>query len=164
VKSFHTSHRRSEPDARTSQVHPSYLLHQQSGRGRAIWTDPLGVRRYKLLPGAYDSPESRTAFGRLLLELEAAPHHVHVDGPDGITMAEMLVAFLEHAERHYRGPDGNPRPTDPPFLFVMLLAARKAGDRMLESLARDWLAEIGIRVVFADTLDSLAGKGVSHVG
>jgi hypothetical protein len=48
----------------------------------------------------------------------------------------------------------DPRPTDPPFLFVTLLAARKAGDRMLESLARDWLAEIGIRVVFADVLDS----------
>lgn len=55
----------------------------------------------------------------------------------------------------------DPRPTDPPFLFVMLLAARKAGDRMLESLARDWLAEIGIRVVFADALDSPnGGKGV----
>ena len=39
--------------------------------------------------------------------------------------------------------DLDPRPTDPPFLFVMLLAARKAGDQMLESLARDWLAELG---------------------
>src|SRR5262245_31324341 len=27
----------------------------------------------------------------------------------------------------------DPQPTDPPFLFVMLLSARKAGDRMLES-------------------------------
>lgn len=53
---------------------------------------------------------------------------------------------------HPTPPD--PRPTDPPFLFVMLLAARKAGDPMLESLARDWLAEVGIHVVFADELDS----------
>lgn len=51
----------------------------------------------------------------------------------------------------------DPRPSDPPFLFVTLLAARKSGDRMLESLARDWLAEVGIRVVFADALDSPAG-------
>lgn len=58
----------------------------------------------------------------------------------------------------------DPRPTDPPFLFVMLLAARKAGDRVLESLARDWLAEIGIRVVFANALDSpLGAKGVRDV-
>jgi hypothetical protein len=57
----------------------------------------------------------------------------------------------------------DPRPTDPPFLFVTLLAARKAGDRMLESLARDWLAEIGIRVVFADALDSPTSvKGVAR--
>lgn len=52
----------------------------------------------------------------------------------------------------------DPRPTDPPFLFVILLAARKAGDRMLESLARDWLAEVGIRVVFACELDSPNGR------
>ena len=45
-------------------------------------------------------------------------------------------------------PDTDPRPTDPPFLFVMLLAARKAGDERLERLARGWLAEIGVRVVF----------------
>jgi len=48
----------------------------------------------------------------------------------------------------------DPRPTDPPFLFVILLSARKSGDRMLESLARDWLAEIGIRVMFGDALGS----------
>lgn len=57
---------------------------------------------------------------------------------------------------HHSPPDPDPRPTDPPFLFVTLLAARKAGDRMLESLARDWLAEVGIRVLFADALDNPA--------
>jgi hypothetical protein len=57
----------------------------------------------------------------------------------------------------------DPRPADPPFLFTVLLAARKAGDKMLESLARAWLAEIGIRVVFSDPLDSpLDGRGVSR--
>lgn len=45
----------------------------------------------------------------------------------------------------------DPRPTDPPFLFCMLLAAKKSGDQMLESLARDWLAERGIRVVFDES-------------
>ena len=57
----------------------------------------------------------------------------------------------------------DPRPDDPPFLFVTLLAALKAGDRMLESLARDWLAEVGIRVVFADALDSpVSRRGGDH--
>lgn len=58
----------------------------------------------------------------------------------------------EGNEMHQPDPT-DPRPTDPPFLFVILLAARKSGDRMLESLARDWLAEVGIRVVFDDRLD-----------
>ena len=51
----------------------------------------------------------------------------------------------------------DPRPSDPPFLFCTLLAARKSGDRVLESLARDWLAAAGIRVVFADALDAPMG-------
>lgn len=60
-------------------------------------------------------------------------------------------------------PSLDPRPSDPPFLFVTLLAARKAGDRMLESLARDWLAEVGIRIVFADELpDTVARKAVTR--
>ncbi|VTR95142.1 unnamed protein product [Gemmata massiliana] len=61
-------------------------------------------------------------------------------------------------------PD-DPRPSDPPFLFVILLAARKAGDRMLESLAREWLAELGIRIAFTTRKHLPAGsKGVAHVG
>ena len=57
----------------------------------------------------------------------------------------------------------DPRPSDPPFLFVMLLAARKAGDRMLESLARDWLAEVGIRVVFATDPEGHLSENVQMV-
>lgn len=50
----------------------------------------------------------------------------------------------------------DPRPTDPPFPFVTLLAAGKAGDRTLERLARDWLAEVGIRAEFARAPDRKA--------
>ncbi|MDY3563007.1 hypothetical protein R5W23_004490 [Gemmata sp. JC673] len=54
---------------------PSYLLHKQSGRARAVWTDATGIRQQKLLPGLYDSPESRTAFAQLQLEIAAHPHY-----------------------------------------------------------------------------------------
>jgi integrase len=86
---------------------PSYLKHTQSGKGRAVWTDAAGVRHFRMLPGPFDSSESRTAFARLQLELEAAPAAA-VTNPDGITVAEVLVAYLDFAERHYRGPDGRP--------------------------------------------------------
>jgi integrase len=87
---------------------PSYLPHKQSGRARAVWTDPTGTRRFRLLPGSFDSPESRAAFAALLLELDAAPHHAPAADPGGLTLAELLLAYLEHAERHYRTPDGKP--------------------------------------------------------
>ncbi|MGL5097555.1 MAG: hypothetical protein ACRDD1_18350 [Planctomycetia bacterium] len=51
-----------------------------------------------------------------------------------------------------------PVPTDPAFLFATLIAARKAGDRLLESLARSWLADLGVRVRFANELDARDAK------
>ena len=85
---------------------PSYLPHKQSGRARAVWTDLSGSRHERLLPGKFDSPESRTAFARLCLELEASPTAQH--SKQEITIVEVLVAYLDHAERHYRGLDGTP--------------------------------------------------------
>jgi hypothetical protein len=52
---------------------PSYLPHKQSGRARAVWTDTTGGRHFRLLPGPFDSAESRAAFARLVLELDATP-------------------------------------------------------------------------------------------
>src|SRR5689334_3592792 len=92
--------------ARSRNPIPSYLPHTQTGRARAVWTDPSGIRQFRLLPGAFDSPESRSAFAALLLELQAAPHQPQTVTPDGVTIAELLLAYLDHAERHYRTPDG----------------------------------------------------------
>ena len=86
---------------------PSYLLHRQSGRGRAVWTDSTGTRQQKLLPGPFDSQESRTAFARLQLELETSPTAAVTDTKH-LSVAEVLHAFVEHAERYYRTPDGKP--------------------------------------------------------
>lgn len=86
---------------------PSYVLHKQSGRARAVWYDSVGARQQKLLPGPFNSSESRAAFARLQLELEAAPAPAAAPRT-GPTLAELMVAYLDHAERHYRGPDGKP--------------------------------------------------------
>jgi hypothetical protein len=85
---------------------PSYLLHKQSRRARAVWTDNTGTRQQKLLPGAYNSLESRTAFARLQLEPETSPSAT-VAVRNGLTVNEVLLAYIDHAELHYRGPDGN---------------------------------------------------------
>ena len=86
---------------------PSYLIHRQSGRARAVWTDPTGSRQQKLLPGAFDSAESRTAFARLQLELETSPVSTFAS-PKRLTVNEVLLAYVNHAEQHYRGHDNQP--------------------------------------------------------
>ena len=86
----------------------SYLLHRQSGRARAVWTDSAGTRQQKLLPGPFDSTESRTAFARLQLELETAPHLPTVAQRAGVSVNEVLLAFMQWAATHYRTPAGEP--------------------------------------------------------
>jgi hypothetical protein len=83
------------------------LPHKQSGRARAVWTDATGTRHQKLLPGPYESPESRDAFGKLQLDLAASPlARPAAADPEGVTVAEVLLAYIDHAERHYLQADG----------------------------------------------------------
>ena len=53
-----------------------------------------------------------------------------------------------------------PKPTDPPFLIAILVGAMKTGDRLTATLARQWLADIGIRIAFAKDAPALRAKGV----
>ena len=94
------------PPARKSI--PSYSIHTQTGQGRAIWYDHTGKRQQKLLPGAFDSTESRTAFAKLQLELVTSPVTTSPVGPVNLTVVELLTVYLDYAEKHYREPDGNP--------------------------------------------------------
>ena len=59
-----------------------------------------------MLPGPFNSKESRKAFAKLLLELESGSAPVH--DPYGMTMNEMFAAHLGFAEKHYRRADGTP--------------------------------------------------------
>lgn len=90
------------------KLSPSYLQHTQSGRARAVWTDALGVRHFRMLPGEYGSEESRTAFAKLELELAATPNQTPATDGEGVSVNELMLAFLAHAEQHYRRSDGTP--------------------------------------------------------
>ena len=94
--------------SRPRKLTPSYLEHKQTGRGRLVWTDHVGIRHEKLLPGAFESPESLQAKATLELEIATSPGRIPTAHRNGISVNELLLSFLEHAERHYRGPDGNP--------------------------------------------------------
>jgi uncharacterized protein (TIGR02996 family) len=87
---------------------PSYLHHKQSGRGRLVWYDQTGTRRQALLPGPYGSPESLAAKARLELEIATTPTRDPAATRDGLTVNEVLLAYLGHAGGYYRTPDGKP--------------------------------------------------------
>ncbi len=86
---------------------PSYLSHNQSGQARAVWTDAHGQRRQKLLPGPFNSEESKSAYARLVAELAVSPT-AGLKPVNGVTINEVLLAYLRHAERYYLKPDGSP--------------------------------------------------------
>lgn len=85
---------------------PSYNFHRQSGRARACWTDSTGKRREQLLPGPFNSTESKTAYARIVAEVAASPTAA-AKPANGITVAETILAYLHHAERYYIKPDGS---------------------------------------------------------
>lgn len=102
----------------------------------------------------------------------------HIVSPESLTGSGLLLFTVGKSIR--RSPDWvgghtmprtqlvdddptDPRPNDPPFLFMILLSAHRSGNHRLARLARDWLAEQGIRVVIEDSGDSpLGGKAVAH--
>jgi integrase len=88
----------------TRQV-PSYRHHKTSGR--AVVT--LNGRDIYL--GPYGSPESKAEYDRLIQEWLASgrgPACTPNGATPDLTINELLAAFWDHAERHYRLPDGTP--------------------------------------------------------
>ena len=88
---------------------PTYRLHKPSGQAVITLRLPNGSRKDIYL-GVYDSPESRQEYARILGEVSVAPI-TGVAAPTtnvrwDLTVNELLLAFLEHARRHYRHPDG----------------------------------------------------------
>src|SRR5687768_6969833 len=82
---------------------PRYLEHKQSGRGRAVYYDSAGNLRDVLLPGAYQSEESRAAFGRALLEEHVTPPGARLarKTPGELLLVELLDAYYAHALGYY---------------------------------------------------------------
>jgi integrase len=93
---------------------PSYRRHKQSGQAIVTLTDGLGNRRDVLL-GKYGTAASHAEYDRVTSEWKAGGRRAlkptatsgAVVTPD-ITIAELLLRFLDHAKEHYRYADGGP--------------------------------------------------------
>jgi hypothetical protein len=82
---------------------PSYCLHKASGQA-VVRID--GVDHYL---GKYGSPESKAEYDRLIAEWlgngrRLSPPTV----ADGLTVAELILAYWQWAERYYRDERGGP--------------------------------------------------------
>lgn len=75
-----------------------YLKHP-CGRARALWNDATGAR-VRMLPGAFDSPESLQAFARLQLEVASSPA-MPKPSANGPTLVEVLSPYLRFAGEYY---------------------------------------------------------------
>src|SRR5262245_71320 len=91
---------------RTRKI-PSYRLHKPTGQAVVR----LDGRDHYL--GRHGTEASREKYRRVLAEWLAARapqpgSTAHPVGTRGLSIAELLLAFWHHAERHYRTPDGGP--------------------------------------------------------
>jgi integrase len=87
---------------------PSYRRHRQSGQAIVTLTDGCGGRRDVLL-GEYGTVASRAEYARVIAEWEAAGRRLpSAAGAADITVAELVLAYLQHVEEHYRHADGTP--------------------------------------------------------
>jgi integrase len=91
---------------RRAQI-PTYRLHKQSGQAVVTLPDGLGGRRDVLL-GPHGSPASRAEYARVIAEWEANGRRPPGTADEGLSVNELILAFLRHAQEHYRRPDGTP--------------------------------------------------------
>lgn len=84
---------------------PSYLLHRASGQARTIYHDPVTGAKRTVYLGKHGTDESRREHARICAEIASgrvgAP-------PSDLSVNELALAYLTHAETYYRHPDGRP--------------------------------------------------------
>lgn len=91
---------------RTKGTPPAYRRHKGKGRGYVC----VGGKQ-RILPGEFNSTESRRAYRELIARWAASggelPEDTAKDSPP-LTVADLCADYLEHAESYYRRPDGTP--------------------------------------------------------
>ena len=89
----------------------SYLHHKPKNLAYVRLPDGNGGRKIVYL-GEYNSPESRVEHARLLAKMATAPtpeaalRLATSKTTDDVTINEIIVGFMEHAQQHYRRADG----------------------------------------------------------
>src|SRR5438046_2121088 len=138
--------------SRPSSLKPAYRLQ----RPNRAFVELSGERKYL---GVYDTQESRDAYDREIGQWiargrqppphpasPAAPGDVK-DPPKGITIAELVAGFWEHAQEYCRKPDGTPTPQLEHFRVALKILNRLYG----ETAAADF-GSLAMKTVRAEML------------
>jgi hypothetical protein len=139
--------------ARPKSTIPTYRHHKPTNTARC-WVGGCWVGL-----GRYNSPESRTEYNRIVAEFASAAVASTVTSavtrpatpatPD-VSVNELLLGFLEHADKHYRRTDGTPTNELPQFRQTFRLVrelyghipAREFGPKALKTV-RQKMVEVG---------------------
>jgi integrase len=86
---------------------PRYRRHKQSGQAIVTLTDGVGRRR-DLLLGKHGTAASRHEYARVIGEWEAGGRILAPTMAEegGLSVNELILQFMRHAEQHYRRADG----------------------------------------------------------
>ena len=124
---------------------PSYRCYKPKNLGLVV----LNGKQHYL--GPYGTPESLAEYNRLIQEYLATTQTVAdaKASPEGATIGEMIVAFWEHAEKHYRHPDGTPSGE-----LVNLKVALKPLRKLYSQTPARYFGPVGLRAIRDDMVKS----------
>jgi integrase len=84
---------------------PAYRLHKQSGQAVVTLNDTVTGERKDRLLGTHGTRSSRQEYARVIGEWQARGRRLGLASPTDLTVAELAVRFLKHAESYYRDPE-----------------------------------------------------------
>jgi integrase len=142
---------------------PTYRLHKQSGQ--AIVTISNGGTRRDVLLGKYGTPESRTEYQRVLAELNTSGPAAAVIRATGtnITVNELLLAFIQWAETHYRTLQGEPTTEIGEMIWSVAPLKELFGDALAREFGPRSLATVRQRMIERGWCRSLINRRIDRV-
>lgn len=132
----------------TTKRIPLLRLHRPSGRGY------VELNRNRQYLGAYDDPETRLRYERIVSEWLIRNRRPDVSKTD-ITVVELLDRFWIHANGYYRKPDGTPTTS-----ISCIRMALKPLNRLYGSTRVAEFGPMALKVVRKEMIDAGVSRAV----
>lgn len=132
---------------------PSYLLHRSTGQARTI------IRGKTFYLGPFGSPESRAKYDDLVAEW--------LDGKESgrcrLTVDDLVLKYLRHADQFYRHPDGSPTSEPACIRQAVRFAVQVHGTTHVRSFGPIALKEVRKAMIDAGLCRTTINKSVHRI-